>query len=205
MLPRGTRSVVVIFCSCVMLPLLSSAFVVVPSSVSASRRALWSRHADAVQLSGTPVVRRARSLPGKRPTGVKVTVLEATTDGSEQLREQQPPETPTEQQREAARGRQLNIACNDVVRTILDGNPSNEKERAEALRERLLAQRDELVSPDDRMSALFFDNLLLVCQHELHPDIGVLRGQYGKAWHTILHYIEDAGWQLTDPPFSISG
>lgn len=55
------------------------------------------------------------------------------------------------------------------------------------------------------MSALFFDNLLLVCQHELHPDIGVLRGSYGKAWTTILHYIEDAGWQLTDPPFSISG
>lgn len=91
------------------------------------------------------------------------------------------------------------------MRTILDGNPTNEKERAAALRERLVAQRDDLVSPDDKMSALFFDNLLLVCQHELHPDIGVLRGQYGKAWHTILHYIEDAGWQLTDPPFSISG
>lgn len=132
-------------------------------------------------------------------------VRQATSDGSEQLREQPPPETPTDQQREAARSKQLNVACNDVVRTILDGNPTNEKERAAALRERLLAQRDDLVSPDDKMSALFFDNLLLVCQHELHPDIGVLRGQYGKAWHTILHYIEDAGWQLTDPPFSISG
>lgn len=105
----------------------------------------------------------------------------------------------------AARSKQLNIACNDVVRTILDGNVSTEKARALALRQRLEAQKDDLVNPEDDMSALFFDNLLLVCQHELHPDLGVLRGEYGKAWRTILHYIEDAGWQLTDPPFSISG
>lgn len=135
------------------------------------------------------------------------TSVQATTDDSEQVREQ-----PTTQEaslaaarQEAARSKQLNIACNDVVRTILDGNPTNEKERAEALRQRLIAQKDDLVSPDDDMSALFFDNLLLVCEHELHPDIGILRGQYGKAWNTILHYVEDAGWQLTDPPFSISG
>lgn len=127
---------------------------------------------------------------------------QAAADGSEQVREQK---QPTEEQLEAARGKQLNIACNDVVRTILDGNPTNEKERAEALKQRLIAQKDDLVSPGDDMSALFFDNLLLVCSHELHPDIGILRGDYGKAWHTILHYIEDAGWQLTDPPFSISG
>lgn len=105
----------------------------------------------------------------------------------------------------AARGKQLNLACNDVVRTILDGNVINEKERALALRLRLEEQKEGLVSPDDDMSALFFDNLLLVCQHELHPDVGRLRGEYGKAWRTILHYVEDAGWQLTDPPFSISG
>ena len=82
---------------------------------------------------------------------------------------------------------------------------SDEKAKAVALRQRLEQQRDDLVSPDDEMSALFFENLLLVCQHELHPDIGILKGEYGRAWHTILHYIEDAGWQLTDPPFSISG
>lgn len=127
---------------------------------------------------------------------------QAAHDGSEKVREQK---QPTEEEREAARSKQLNIACNDVVRTILDGNPTNEKERAEALRQRLIAQKDDLVSPGDDMSRLFFDNLLLVCDHELHPDIGILRGNYGKAWHTILHYIEDAGWQLTDPPFSISG
>eukprot|EP00903_Cladosiphon_okamuranus_P011087 g10464.t1 len=134
-------------------------------------------------------------------------VLQAAAGGSEQVRdrEQQQERQPTEEEREVARSKQLNVACNDVVRTILDGNPTNEKERAEALRQRLMAQKDDLVSPGDDMSALFFDNLLLVCQHELHPDIGILRGSYGKAWHTILHYIEDAGWQLTDPPFSISG
>lgn len=92
-----------------------------------------------------------------------------------------------------------------MVRTILDGNVSDEKAKALALRQRLEAQKDDLVSPDDEMSALFFDNLLLVCQHELHPDIALLGGEYGRAWRTILHYIEDAGWQLTDPPFSISG
>lgn len=132
-------------------------------------------------------------------------VSQAAADGGEQLREQQQLNAEQQQQREAARSKQLNIACNDVVRTILDGNPTTEKERAEALRQRLIAQREDLVSPEDDMSALFFDNLLLVCQHELHPDIGILRGSYGKAWQTILHYIEDAGWQLTDPPFSISG
>lgn len=135
------------------------------------------------------------------------TSVQATTDdNSEQVREQPTQEASLAAARqEAARSKQLNIACNDVVRTILDGNPTNEKERAEALRQRLIAQKDDLVSPEDDMSALFFDNLLLVCEHELHPDIGILRGQYGKAWNTILHYIEDAGWQLTDPPFSISG
>lgn len=105
----------------------------------------------------------------------------------------------------ASRSKQVNVACNDVVRTILDGNVTNEKERALALRERLEAQRGELVSAEDKMSGLFFDNLLLVCQHELHPDIDTLKGEYAKAWRTILHYIEDAGWQLTDPPFTISG
>ncbi|CAM9587858.1 unnamed protein product [Scytosiphon promiscuus] len=206
MLSHARRMLVAMSSLCVLLPLFGSAFVAVPTSLSASRRAeVRSHRANAVQLSGAADWHHGRSLPRRRLTAAKATVLQATTDGSEQLREQSTPETPTEQEREAARGRQLNVACNDVVRTILDGNPSNEKERAAALRERLLAQRDDLVSPDDKMSALFFDNLLLVCQHELHPDIGVLRGQYGKAWHTILHYIEDAGWQLTDPPFSISG
>lgn len=105
----------------------------------------------------------------------------------------------------ARRSKQLNLACNDVVRTVLDGNVSDEKARALALRKRLEAQRDDLVVPDDDMSELFFENLLLVCQHEVHPDVERLRGKYGKAWRTILHYIEDAGWQLTDPPFSITG
>ena len=105
----------------------------------------------------------------------------------------------------ARRSEQLNLACNDVVRTVLDGDVISEKARASALRQRLEALRDDLVVPDDEMSELFFENLLLVCQHELHPDIDRLRGEYGKAWRTILHYIEDAGWQLTDPPFSVTG
>lgn len=105
----------------------------------------------------------------------------------------------------ARRSKQLNLACNDLVRTVLDGNVSNERAAALDLRQRLEAQRDDLVVPDDEMSELFFENLLLVCQHELHPDVGRLSGKYGKAWRTILHYIEDAGWQLTDPPFSITG
>lgn len=99
-------------------------------------------------------------------------------------------------------GQQLNIACNDVVRTILRGNGD---EDAKALRQRLEQQRSALVSPDDEMSALFFDNLLLVCDHELHPNVDQLRGEYGRAWKNILHYIEDAGWQMTDPPFTVTG
>ena len=127
------------------------------------------------------------------------------TDQDSQQKQEQQEQQQQQKAKAAARSKQLNIACNDVVRTILDGNVSNEKAKALALRQRLEKQREDLVSPDDEMSALFFENLLLVCQHELHPDIGILRGEYGRAWHTILHYIEDAGWQLTDPPFSISG
>lgn len=137
---------------------------------------------------------------------------QAATEGDNQVTDQESQQKQEQQEQQqqqkakaAARSKQLNIACNDVVRTILDGNVSNEKAKALALRQRLEKQREDLVSPDDEMSALFFENLLLVCQHELHPDIGILRGEYGRAWHTILHYIEDAGWQLTDPPFSISG
>lgn len=100
------------------------------------------------------------------------------------------------------RSRQLNAVCNDVVRTILRANGD---EDAKALRTRLLGQREHLVSDDDEMSRLFFDNLLMVCQHELHPEVDQLRGTYGKAWSNILHYIEDAGWQLTDPPFTVTG
>lgn len=61
------------------------------------------------------------------------------------------------------------------------------------------------MSSGDEMSALFFENLLLVCDHELHPEVGRLQGEYGRAWRNILHYIEDAGWQLTDPPFTVMG
>eukprot|EP00904_Undaria_pinnatifida_P007219 jgi/Undpi1/3627/HiC_scaffold_16.g06997.m1 len=134
-------------------------------------------------------------------------IEQAATEGDNQVTDQESQQQQQQQRHAeaAARSKQLNIACNDVVRTILDGNVSDEKAKAVALRQRLEQQRDDLVSPDDEMSALFFENLLLVCQHELHPDIGILKGEYGRAWHTILHYIEDAGWQLTDPPFSISG
>ncbi|CAM9967892.1 unnamed protein product [Ectocarpus sp. 12 AP-2014] len=184
-----------------------SGFIMVPansSPLSARRRA-----AVRPPASSSRRLDRCKggSWLGERPAAVNAIVLQATTDdNSEQVREQPTQEASLAAARqEAARSKQLNIACNDVVRTILDGNPTNEKERAEALRQRLIAQKDDLVSPEDDMSALFFDNLLLVCEHELHPDIGILRGQYGKAWNTILHYIEDAGWQLTDPPFSISG
>ncbi|CAM9988138.1 unnamed protein product [Ectocarpus sp. 8 AP-2014] len=196
-----------VLAACVFLSLPCSGFIVVPansSPLSAYRRA-------AVRPPASSSRRLARceggSWVGERPAAVNAIVLQATTDdNSEQVREQPTQEASLAAARqEAARSKQLNIACNDVVRTILDGNPTNEKERAEALRQRLIAQKDDLVSPEDDMSALFFDNLLLVCEHELHPDIGILRGQYGKAWNTILHYIEDAGWQLTDPPFSISG
>ncbi|CAM9929342.1 unnamed protein product, partial [Ascophyllum nodosum] len=65
----------------------------------------------------------------------------------------------------ARRSEQLNLACNDVVRTVLDGDVISEKARASALRQRLEALRDDLVVPDDEMSELFFENLLLVCQH----------------------------------------
>lgn len=103
----------------------------------------------------------------------------------------------------AARSKQLNIACNDVVRTILKQNPGDSD--AKALRARLEEQRHLLVSSGDEMSSLFFENLLLVCDHELHPDVSQLQGEYGRAWKNILHYIEDAGWQLTDPPFTVMG
>lgn len=102
----------------------------------------------------------------------------------------------------ARRSKHLNLACNDVVRTILKGNGD---EDAKKLRARLELQRHDLVVPGDDVSQLFFDNLVMVCQHEFHPQVGQLRGDYAKAWRNILHYIEDAGWQITDPPFSISG
>lgn len=103
----------------------------------------------------------------------------------------------------ALREQRLNIACNDVVRMILSGNGD---EDARTLGRRLEQQRSELVSPGDEMSTLFFENLLLVCDHEVHPKVDQLRGgKYGKAWATILHYIEDAGWRLTDPPFTVTG
>ncbi|CAM9649942.1 unnamed protein product [Choristocarpus tenellus] len=95
--------------------------------------------------------------------------------------------------------RLLNVVCNDVVKTILRGQDDDVK----ALHGRLLGHRDEIVL--DEMSGIFFENLLLVCKHELHPDVDKLKGRYSKAWTTILHYIEDAGWQLTDPPFRVMG
>lgn len=138
-----------------------------------------------------------------------IAITQATTqDSSEQLGDTHEKQQQAQAQsvaQKASRSRQMNIACNDVVRTILDGSVTDERERALALRQRLEAQKEDLVSPGDEMSSLFFDNLLMVCEHELHPDIGLLQGEYGKAWRTILHYVEDAGWQLTDPPFSISG
>lgn len=146
----------------------------------------------------------------RQPSNMRHPLLKQATAEDDQVISGSDEPPTLEQQRQAAaaaaaRGKQLNVVCNDVVRTILDGNVTNEKERALALRLRLEEQRDALVSPDDAMSALFYDNLLLVCQHELHPDVDRLSGEYGKAWRTILHYVEDAGWQLTDPPFSISG
>lgn len=108
----------------------------------------------------------------------------------------------TEREAAALRSQRLNVACNDVVRTILKGNGD---EDAKALRGRLEQQRAELVLPGDEMSSIFFENLLLVCGHDLHPRVDQLKGEYGRAWKNILHYIEDAGWQLTDPPFSVTG
>ncbi|CAM9212780.1 unnamed protein product [Discosporangium mesarthrocarpum] len=93
----------------------------------------------------------------------------------------------------------LNVICNDVVKTILRGQEEDVKQ----LRVRLVGQQEEIVS--DEMSQLFFENLLLVCDHETHPEVDTLQGSYAKAWKTILHYIEDAGWQLTDPPFTVMG
>lgn len=102
-------------------------------------------------------------------------------------------------------GTRLNDACNDLVRTILNANPATQKKEALALKERLEDNRWQLTLEDDYQSNLFFDTLLCLCDNTLHADVGQLKGFYANAWRNILNRIEDAGWQITEKPFSVAG
>ncbi|CAN0138427.1 unnamed protein product [Phaeothamnion confervicola] len=96
----------------------------------------------------------------------------------------------------------MNAACNRVVRAILDADAGDEHgvRRAAAA---IATQRADLAV--DAESTIFFEHLLLVCNHELHPEVDKLSGFYAGAWTVILKYVEDAGWRLTDPPFTVTG
>jgi hypothetical protein len=77
--------------------------------------------------------------------------------------------------------------CNKVVRTILRGD----EKAVQALVEDLVQQRTELVV--DENSDLFFESLLCMLKHGVHPQAHKLRGTHLAAYSTILKYIEDAG------------
>jgi hypothetical protein len=101
--------------------------------------------------------------------------------------------------------RRLNVACNDVVKTILNADVSVQDVEVQAVKARLLRDRELLTLADDPQSQLFFDSIVCVCDHTLHPQVGSLKGFYANAWNTVLKYVEDAGWQITEPPFVIAG
>ncbi|KAG5190495.1 hypothetical protein JKP88DRAFT_232315 [Tribonema minus] len=99
----------------------------------------------------------------------------------------------------------LNIACNDVIKTILKADAEKLDSDMQGIKERLIRDKELLVVTDDPQSELFYNNLVCVCEHSLHPRLHELKGRYASAWKSMLHWIEDAGWQLTEPPFRVNG
>ena len=69
----------------------------------------------------------------------------------------------------------------------------------------MLHDRHVLIAQDDPQTQLFFDVVVALADHSLHPQVGELKGKHANAWRTMLKYVEDAGWQITDPPFTVAG
>eukprot|EP00638_Chattonella_subsalsa_P002676 CAMPEP_0117758510 /NCGR_PEP_ID=MMETSP0947-20121206/15426_1 /TAXON_ID=44440 /ORGANISM="Chattonella subsalsa, Strain CCMP2191" /LENGTH=95 /DNA_ID=CAMNT_0005578721 /DNA_START=294 /DNA_END=581 /DNA_ORIENTATION=- len=95
----------------------------------------------------------------------------------------------------------MNLLCNTVIKTILNGS----EEDVFILKEKVRKSQDTYVVPGDSQSALFFDSIIFILSHDLHPGAGDLKGRYATAYKTIIKFIEDAGWKLTDPPFRVTG
>mmetsp|Transcript_2735 Transcript_2735/g.3782 ORF Transcript_2735/g.3782 Transcript_2735/m.3782 type:complete len:150 (+) Transcript_2735:33-482(+) len=99
----------------------------------------------------------------------------------------------------------LNVTCNKVVRTILKTDVKTLEIDMKMVRKEIENNRSILVVDSEPNSLIFYENLLHVCDHSVHPDVQSLKGNYANAWKSMLKWIEDSGWQLTDPPFKVSG